>query len=166
MDRLCSLIQSSQSNSEFGVLQLRPWPCLSFTVCCLIRSQNSMLSTVCGAKRRKTGPMPLYKPNRPSAWHTFSIQSENPWYRRPWKPDKEKQLKRCILTSSWSKSFVPLLSARTNKMERPQLNSLYEIHPLAGCRDVYWWHQTVSWWTPQPLHWSWLLSRLWASCLD
>lgn len=54
-----------------------------------------MLSTVWGAKRRKTGPMPLYRPSTPSAWHTFSMQSEKPWYRRPWKREEKDAFLNC-----------------------------------------------------------------------
>lgn len=81
---------SGTNLADTWAFQLNLWLYLSLTACCLIRSQNSILSTVCGASRRNTGPMPLYNPRRPSAWHTFSKQSVKPWYRRPWKGDQSE----------------------------------------------------------------------------
>lgn len=89
--------------------------CFSFTVCCRNKSQNSMLSTVWGARRRNTGPMPLYKPMRPSVWQTFSMQSEKPRYRRPWRQiretDRSVRLSLCQKLSDDIISFDEIISA-------------------------------------------------------
>lgn len=74
-----------------------------------------MLSTVWGARRRNTGPMPLYKPMRPSVWQTFSMQSEKPRYRRPWRQiretDRSVRLSLCQKLSDDIISFDEIISA-------------------------------------------------------